>query len=126
MLYIKNVTEPVKNLDHLFSLFTSEYNKERFNDTFLDPECTMLDCSARNRSFGDILKVVKTYLPNTTDKEVARYLVSNNITCLFCPDIKKLVFVPDNFQGFVRLYGSENKKGYDISYNELLSLANEP
>jgi hypothetical protein len=89
MLYIKNFTgTSFENL--LDSCFNSKMD---FPQTFFDKDCTNLQCFEKaHRSFSDILILCQTYFPETTEKNLANYLINKKIDNLFCFDINKLVF----------------------------------
>ncbi len=50
-------------------------------ETFNDKECTIQQCRANKyRSFDDMFDVIKTYFPNTTEKEFLNELITLSIT----------------------------------------------
>lgn len=69
----------------------------KFHRTYKDKECTIEECHPARRSFEDLLKICKTYFPNTTEVELALTLeklrIDKKISCLYCNTINKLVFI---------------------------------
>lgn len=62
--------------------------------TFHNKECNLLQCKAgKMRSYDDIVELVATYFPNTTEKELVEAIVCTHPNLIFytynCPDIGK-------------------------------------
>lgn len=104
----------------------------RFNATFKDTAFTILECHGEaRRSFNDIYDIVNTYLPDVTKKQLALQLTTN-FRAIYCSHIHKVVFSKlGNLGTFGGVDGNCNntdmsKKGVDnLSYNDILNLANE-
>mgnify|MGYP006274754327 CR=1 FL=1 len=88
------------DLDTLYTFFRRCFDtaEGKFCKTFHDEELTQEECHVARRSFKALVEIAQTYFPNTTEKEVAAFLVKAGkdqdfrMSTLYCPDIKKWVF----------------------------------
>jgi len=62
------------------------------NPTYLDKECTEVECAANRRSFEDLLTLAKSYFPETTELDLMQILLDLKLSFIFCEDIRKIVF----------------------------------
>lgn len=123
-------------LKKCYNLYPSSYNIV-FTKTYFDELFQNQQCKKGNRSFEDLYAVIKTYYPNCTKKHFAKQiekLIKNSkIRLLFCPDIKKWVFVSVSFghddKNFKYLYDYNSsrlkleKKGKgEYTYFDIMSL----
>lgn len=111
-IYIENF----KNEDNIYHFLQNNYAQPtydvvgKFCATFKDEACTDLECKPARRSLEDLFDIVRTYYPYATVKDVAEALFKMNdeeaITCLFCYDIKKIVFyrsIHGNYKFFYKV-----------------------
>lgn len=98
-LYIKPVHGfEINNVEDLIDVV---YSYERMphersalaRSTYVDKQCTKIDCSRARRSFEDLLCLTKTYFPSATECDLMRALKNQNLYFDFCRDIHKIVFV---------------------------------
>lgn len=136
--------DKAQNIKELLSKFFSLAATSGCVSTYYNKECTKLHTGAgRNRSFGDIFGVAKTYFPNITDEEVAYTLLnldSNNfkrkksyLCWLYCSDINKGVFLLGDYDNYSTQFFNcqtyhkhqQDNVGEDgYSFNDIVSLAN--
>lgn len=104
--------------------------------TFSNQECTDVteNIGSGWRSFQSIFNIVNTYFPGTSIEEVA-YFATRKFYSIFCPDIEKVVFIPNgldigidtdylNFREYDD--ASSGEMGLDdYSYNILFNLGTE-
>lgn len=93
MYIVQNV--PITSLATMLEcLFTNPDGSPRLfaNPTYLDIECTVVECTGSRRSFEDLLVLANTYFPGTTEEDLMKAIIEVNLGYLYCPDIKKIVF----------------------------------
>lgn len=68
-----------------------------FPTTYIDIDCTDKQCeSGANRSFSDLYKLMKTYYPKITHKQLIK-IINKKCTrnkyfyLIYCPDVQKIV-----------------------------------
>jgi hypothetical protein len=74
-------------------------------ETYLNPECTELQCKGARRSFGDLLILARTYFPETTEEQLAKLLheffLKRQIRALYCHNISRIVFCRGSHDMFI-------------------------
>ncbi|MFA9239460.1 MAG: hypothetical protein ACEQSQ_06165 [Candidatus Paceibacteria bacterium] len=132
MIYLKLKNKP-KSVKELIKIgFTK--NSGLFVVTYADPECTIQECRAANRSFEDLLEISKTYFPRTTEKKLAKTLFKLNkeinLTASYCCTIDKIVFDTFDYghspKSMDRYLERKEKKIYGkspYSYDDIVKLA---
>lgn len=88
-LYIRNGNK-AENIKELLQIWR---DGSYFLSTYIDENCETpeYNCGQR-RSFEDILKVCRTYFPNTTELELMSCLKELKTSFYYCSNIKKIVF----------------------------------
>lgn len=98
-IYIQNFRNEENIYDFLNNNFSVPFHntQHKFVMTYKDEYCSIMDCHEARRSFEDLLEICQTYYPETTEEELAKTLFElhkkDNLQCLFCPDILKIVFI---------------------------------
>lgn len=90
MIYFQN--EP-KVDGTLYEFLLSIKNSIYFCPTFLNKECTIKECHTARRSFNDLLKICKCYIPETTEADLAKLVTDDTkFFTRLCGNIDKWVF----------------------------------
>lgn len=97
---------PERIQEFLVRFFDSKWEPDRVLnvETYLDVECTKVQCIAHKyRSFDDMFIIVNTYFPGTTEKELMHLLLTTPIygrdgdrmSCYLaqCGTIRRIVFL---------------------------------
>ena len=111
-IYVKFAEESKpKTVREFLNKFFSSYKEQylRNVETYLDKECTVLQCKANKyRSFDDIFELVKTYYPTVSIGTIFKILLTlkpkhndivYNLFMMSCKDIKKINCLYVKFQG---------------------------
>lgn len=130
-IYFKT-RKKIKNLEELIKNGYTNYSKKTFRTTYKNSKLTTQECHSARRSFEDLLKISRTYFPETTEKELAKLLFKLNedinLTCSYCNTINKLVFYKSYHYAWqninIHTTGYEDKKGKGkYSFNMIKELA---
>ena len=111
-IYVKFAEESKpKTVREFLNKFFSSYKEQylRNVETYLDKECTVLQCKANKyRSFDDIFELVKTYYPTVSIGTIFKILLTlkpkhddivYNLFMMSCSGIKKINCLYVKFQG---------------------------
>lgn len=119
-----------------FSELVPYHRFYKFVTTYNDEECTKLECNPARRSFEDLLKIGRTYFPETTEGELISVLYELHkrfgIGAFWCPDIRKYVFYNRQAKSDIKfivmnngIYDKSEKGNGEYSYNDLIKLIEE-
>lgn len=81
MIYLKLKKQPTTIAELMTALFSfSTVGILKSVATYIDKECTRLDCNEdKYRSVDDLVEIVQTYFPNSTEEEILKQLLELKI-----------------------------------------------
>jgi len=136
--FIGGSSPDVTNIEELIAKgFKESGQGYNFAETFINAECTEVECKPARRSFLALVEICQTYFPETTQEDVAKVLVeliqgkeNSFLACGFCGNINKVVFCRQ-YSEFIKpgisswgMTNASSREGQDgISFNQILKLA---
>lgn len=102
-------------------LYESEYG---FPTTYKDIDCNNLQCtSGSQRSFSDLYRLMKTYYPRITHKQLIKIINkictrNTRFNLIYCPEVMKLVLYVGRWSSYGGNRSLFNRTYYD--YDEQL------
>ena len=93
-IYINNGNKQNSLKDLIDLLYSGELGRTILaSETYSDEACTVKECRPARRSFEDLLRIAKTYFPDTDEKDLMSTLKELEMRFWFCGDIEKFVFM---------------------------------